>query len=488
MTQGKRLSIAQIVIVTTTMLTGTFTQAQTIATWVGPTNGGLYSTAGNWNPASVPINNEETFSAIIPMGNIIKYDIDRIRVVSGLALESGSTLLLRRPEDDPLASVEFIVVAQASIDGIIDADGADFTASGTQLSGDQTRVYAAGGGRVIFDATGEYSTVGIRNGETILSADGMDSQIKLSLVETLNAEFFGFGGPKVQTVAANDEGVIDLSAVTEVFTPSRTVDHIEFTASNGAEINLSALHTISGAGSAALMANNSGTITLGPLTSVSNVLIDMDSTGRVVAPGNLTLGLGATVQVEVSPLSASRIEVAGEVSLGGDLEIELIGSFAQQILREYDLLVADEIIGEFGNISGNLLTTSNEQALIPVLVRGEGDDPDILKLVATAWGDANLDLKVDAADLNTLALHWQQGVGAWQDADFNDDGIVNAADLNLLAINWQVGVLSGNDEPSSISFASAWKQALANASIPEPVSGLVWVVGMGAVTRTHRRI
>ena len=56
-------------------------------------------------------------------------------------------------------------------------------------------------------------------------------------------------------------------------------------------------------------------------------------------------------------------------------------------------------------------------------------------------GDATGDGGVDAADLNALALNWQNQVtGNPADADFNGDGRVDAADLNTLALGWQLQV------------------------------------------------
>ena len=73
----------------------------------------------------------------------------------------------------------------------------------------------------------------------------------------------------------------------------------------------------------------------------------------------------------------------------------------------------------------------------------------------TFLGDANLDGKVNAADLNTLALSWQSTAAtSWSQGDFNGDGNVNASDLNGLALNWRNGV-------AAAAFASL---------VPEPTS------------------
>ena len=61
----------------------------------------------------------------------------------------------------------------------------------------------------------------------------------------------------------------------------------------------------------------------------------------------------------------------------------------------------------------------------------------------TLPGDANRDGRVDARDLNDLALNWQRAdAESWSQGDFDSNGVVNAADLDLLALNWQMGVPS----------------------------------------------
>ena len=86
-------------------------------------------------------------------------------------------------------------------------------------------------------------------------------------------------------------------------------------------------------------------------------------------------------------------------------------------------------------------------------------------------GDANGDGRVNAADLNILGGNWQMEVtGGIADGDFNEDGFVNATDLNILGGNWQFGVA----------------EAL-NASVPEPASQMVLLVGCFAALLIRRR-
>ncbi len=70
-------------------------------------------------------------------------------------------------------------------------------------------------------------------------------------------------------------------------------------------------------------------------------------------------------------------------------------------------------------------------------------------------GDANLDGKVTAADLNDLGRHWQESTAAWTKGDFTGDGRISAPDLNLLGTNWQTTIAPGVPadavpEPSNI--------------------------------------
>ena len=67
------------------------------------------------------------------------------------------------------------------------------------------------------------------------------------------------------------------------------------------------------------------------------------------------------------------------------------------------------------------------------------DDASFLieEILGTFFGDANLDGKVDATDLNQVGTHWQQSNSGWAGGDFNGDGRTDSADLTRLGMNWQ---------------------------------------------------
>jgi hypothetical protein len=87
----------------------------------------------------------------------------------------------------------------------------------------------------------------------------------------------------------------------------------------------------------------------------------------------------------------------------------------------------------------------------------------------TYYGDANLDGKVNAADLGALAMHWQQAGTVWTGGDFNYDGMVDITDLYLLAHNWKQGVTSPLGTPLDNLLASF---GLPDVSVPEPAMAL----------------
>jgi hypothetical protein len=75
-------------------------------------------------------------------------------------------------------------------------------------------------------------------------------------------------------------------------------------------------------------------------------------------------------------------------------------------------------------------------------------------------GDANLDGKVDASDLNVIGVNWLQSVNGWCHGDFTADGVVNANDLNQLGLHWLL------DGSGSAAGGRAPRAPLANRVAP----------------------
>ena len=83
-------------------------------------------------------------------------------------------------------------------------------------------------------------------------------------------------------------------------------------------------------------------------------------------------------------------------------------------------------------------------------------------------GDANGDNVVNAADAAALAANWQTMGGAvWAQGDFNEDGNVDDLDATILAVNWQ--------------------PAAATASVPEPSTVCLLIMGCIGLLQLGRR-
>lgn len=60
-------------------------------------------------------------------------------------------------------------------------------------------------------------------------------------------------------------------------------------------------------------------------------------------------------------------------------------------------------------------------------------------LRGTRWGDTNLDLQVDATDLNAWTANQFRATGLWSQGDWNADGVTDVSDFNLWYSNRFLG-------------------------------------------------
>jgi hypothetical protein len=108
-------------------------------------------------------------------------------------------------------------------------------------------------------------------------------------------------------------------------------------------------------------------------------------------------------------------------------------------------------------------------------------DENSLLISVAPIADTNLDSRVDAFDLNTLAAHWQQQAGATASSgDFDHDGKVDAFDLNLLAANWQFGAGSLG------ALREGVRGSAGGGCVPEPATLGMLLVGASLAFRRRR--
>ena len=151
-----------------------------------------------------------------------------------------------------------------------------------------------------------YSSAGLINSTTLLSADGAGSVLDLSSLTSFSATFDRFSGVQVHTVSATNGGKVDLSGVQTIAAPVReTSDRLDFVVSGGGVLDLSSLTSIDGVGQTRFdidVGNGTTPATLTALQSAGNTQFDV-SAARVVElnalvshdRGGYTLGANATV-------------------------------------------------------------------------------------------------------------------------------------------------------------------------------------------------
>ncbi|MDF1554658.1 MAG: hypothetical protein P1P84_16420 [Deferrisomatales bacterium] len=119
-----------------------------------------------------------------------------------------------------------------------------------QVVGD-TEFYVSGGSTLSANGAQPftYSSAGTPATATLFSSVNPGSLLDLSSLESLSAAFHPTSGlPMAHTITASDGGAIDLSGLEIITSPARTLDRIDFTLSDTASMDFSALHTIGGAG------------------------------------------------------------------------------------------------------------------------------------------------------------------------------------------------------------------------------------------------
>ena len=142
-------------------------------------------------------------------------------------------------------------------------------------------------------------------------------------------------------------------------------------------------------------------------------------------------------------------------------------------------------IGRPGDLDGDQRVDINDVELLCSGIRGFSAVPQldltgdgivdnidmeylILQILGTQMGDANLDGRLDAADLNAVGVNWRDGDPdlGWARGDFSCNGVVDALDLNVLGRNWRStgDVVARKDERREMLHPAFVDEILADSS------------------------
>lgn len=182
-----------------------------------------------------------------------------------------------------------------------------------------------------------------------------------------------------------------------------------------------------------------------------------------VVGGDLELSPTSTTHFDIAGFNSDFIDAAGDVTLGGTLDLDLWFLPENETLVE--IISANSVLGAFDQIPDLGTDLGNG-----ILFGGIDYHPNsVVVTLLGPTGDFNGDGNVDAIDLGT----WQSGYGTLEGAELSGgdaqrDGDIDGADF----LTWQRGV-------------SAAEPPVASQSVPEPSS--VWMILLAATALLAQR-
>lgn len=196
----------------------------------------------------------------------------------------------------------------------------------------------------------------------------------------------------------------------------------------------------------------------GDLTLASGqASLTVTNSGSVLVGGNLWLNSGSTIGATLADTADPLIDVAGNATLAGDLNIALAPGFALQPGQVFTLIdVVGTRSGFFSGIAQNAVVAS--------------------------FGGADLTISYFGGDGNDVVL---MSMGLSGDYDYN--GMVNGADFLL----WQRGA---SPDPYSTADLQYWAANYGNptalqsdaTTVPEPAAAVLAAIAMTVLVRRRR--
>ena len=354
--------------------------------------------------------------------------------------------------DITIQAVPFLTLPAISTTTFIGGSGADLVTIGTGNVGVRGNVLVSGGGGsdslVLNDSTGSsdnsytfdvaevsphtvgnlfykgsptYSVAEVNVEREILQANGGDNTVTVEAATDPLTILTAAGNDRVIVLDARDPVTVNTGGENAAATAAPLGDSIEI---------------------------NTDFSTAGDLSAT--VLVDQDDSVlalTVARSGTLRIGSGAVLDKTAG--TGNGFDVSGTIDLAGGALLSRAGAltpvFRTLLGRGYNGGTWDGT-STSGAINSSLAASTQlgdgvgyglgSQIGISSIGSFSIAAGDTL-LRSTLNGDANLDARVDIADLGILATNWQDTGKTFAQGDFNYDGIVDISDLGMLATNWQ---------------------------------------------------
>jgi len=186
--------------------------------------------------------------------------------------------------------------------------------------------------------------------------------------------------------------------------------------------------------------------------------------------GNVLFAPTASLEIELGGTAAGDehdyLNIAGDLTPGGTLQVSLIDEFAPDVGDTFDIL-------DWGTLSA----AAFDSVELPELFgRKAWDTSDLyvtgqISVIGMLPGDTDIDWDVDAMDYDNFIAGFG-GVADWR-TDFNEDGVIDIADFTLQRAHYGEGV----SPPSDIGDS---------ATTPEPATLSLLLLGGLVVIRRRR--
>jgi hypothetical protein len=190
------------------------------------------------------------------------------------------------------------------------------------------------------------------------------------------------------------------------------------------------------------------------------------TTGTIDVQSPLAFAPTTTLVTQLFGTGADRLDVAGEVRLDGTLRVESYFNGAVLPHRSFEVL-------RFGSRTGDFDAIVNATGFAG-LTFTTAYDADSLTLTTDALdGDANLDGRVDGADVLLVRRNLGRRNRDWLSGDFDGNGRINLRDMELVRRNF--GAQLPGLSRSSLQ------------AVPEPAAPAVLLLLSAALPRRRRR-